>query len=63
MEQELKDKGVDGISTDNLKFYLLLCADDPVIFLSTGEGLQMNLDVLRDYCAKWRLILIQSKLK
>ena len=40
MEQELKDKGVNGISIDDLKLYFLLYADDSVIFSSTREGLQ-----------------------
>ena len=41
MEQELKDKGVNGISMDYLKLYFLLYADDSVIFSPTREGLQM----------------------
>ena len=63
MEQELKDKGVNGISIDDLKLYLLLHVDDSVIFSSTREGLQMGLDVLHDYCAKWRLIINTDKTK
>ena len=63
MEQELKDKGVNGISIDDLKLYLLLYADDSVIFSSTREGLQMGLDVLHDYCTKWRLIINTDKTK
>ena len=60
MEQELKDKCVNGISIDDLKLYLFLCPDDSVTFSSTREGLQMGLDVLHDYCRdyfKWRLII------
>ena len=63
MEQALKDKGVNGISIDDLKLYLLLYADDSVIFSSTREGLQMGLDVLHDYCTKWGLIINTDKLK
>ena len=63
MEQELKDKGVNGISIDDLKLYLLLYADDSVIFSSTREGLQMGLDVLHDYCTKWRLTINTDKTK
>ena len=63
MEQELKDKGVNGISIDDLKLYLLLYVDDSVIFSSTREGLQMGLDVLHDYCTKWRLIINTDKTK
>ena len=63
MEQELKDKGVNGISIDDLKLYPLLYADDSVIFSSTREGLQMGLDVLHDYCTKWRVIINTDKTK
>ena len=63
MEQELKDKGVNGISIDDLKLYLLLYADDSVIFSSTREGLQMGLGVLQDHCTKWRLLINTDKTK
>ena len=64
MEQELKDKGINGISIDDLKLYRLPYTDDSVIFSSTRDvRLKMGLDVLHDYCSKWRLIINTDKIK
>ena len=46
-----------------LKLYLLLYADDIVIFLSTSDGLQKGLDVLSEYCQKWKLRVNTDKLR
>ena len=44
LENELMQNGVDGIDIGMLKLYLLLYADDIVIFSSTSDGLQKGLD-------------------
>ena len=41
------------ITLDQLSIYLLLFADDTVIFSDTPEGLQSSLDNLESYCTKW----------
>ena len=47
-EGELMQNGIDGIDIGMLKLYLLLYADDIVIFSMSSEGLQKGLDVLCD---------------
>ena len=47
-----------------LKLYLLLYADDIVIFFSeTSDGLQRGLNILSDYCEKWKLVVNTDKTK
>ena len=47
-----------------LKLFLLLYADDIIIFFSeSAEGLQKGLDILKDYCDKWKLIVNTNKTK
>ena len=38
-----------------LKLYLLLCADDTVIFAESKEDLQLALNGMSDYCSLWKL--------
>lgn len=63
LESELIQKDVDGIDIGMLKLYLLLYADDIVIFSSTEEDLQKGLDVLSDYCERWKLTVNTEKTK
>ena len=42
---------------------MLLYADDIIIFSETADGLQRGLDILKDYCDKWRLIVNTNKTK
>lgn len=63
LENEYIQKGVDGFDTGMLKLYLLLYADDIVIFSNTSEGLQNGLDVLSEYCSKWKLTVNIDKTK
>ena len=63
LESELMQNGVDGTDIGMLKLYLLLYADDIVIFSSTSDGLQKGLDVLSDYCQKWKLTVNTEKTK
>ena len=51
LEQELDDKGVNGIDIGMVKLLLLLYADDIVLFAKTAEELQKSLDILEEYCA------------
>lgn len=63
MESELLNKGVPGVTCDDLKLCMLLYADDSVIFADTRNGLQEGLDFLHDYCQKWRLTVNSAKTK
>ena len=51
--------GIDGIDIGMLKLYLLLYADNIVIFSMSSEGL----DVLCDYCQRWKLTVNTDKTK
>ena len=63
LENEFVTKGVDGLDIGMLKLYLLQYADDIVIFSNTSDGLQRGLNVLSDYCNKWKLTVIVDKTK
>ena len=63
MEQELENNGVNGIDIGMFKVLLLLYADDIVLFGNTSEELQKSLDVLEEYCDRWRLTVNTSKTK
>ena len=63
IEQEFITKGADGVDTGFLKLFLLLYADDIVIFSETADGLQNRLNILYDYCQRWRLTVNPNKSK
>ena len=52
LEQQLITRGADGVGTGLLKLFLLLYADDIVIFPERASGLQNSLNILQDYCQK-----------
>lgn len=58
---------LDTKSLENIGFYIklfiLLYADDTVIFADTPEELQTALDVFEQYCATWKLTVNVSKTK
>ena len=60
MEQELENNGVNGIDIGMFKLLLLLYADDIVLFGNTSEELQKSLDILEEYCNRWRLTVNTS---
>ena len=53
----------NGICIEPLKLYLLLFADDAVLFSETREGLQNHLNNLENYCRKWNLTVNVDKTK
>ena len=63
LEQELDGKGVNGIDIGMVKLLLLLYADDIVLFAKTAEELQKSLDILEEYCDRWKLTVNKSKTK
>ena len=63
LESELIEKGVEGLDLNFIKLFLLMYADDIVIFSETEVGLQNGLDVLFDYCNKWKLTVNAQKTK
>ena len=60
MEHEIGQGGTSGVSLGNLKPFLLLYADDAVIFSETPGGLQVALDTMLAYCQRWKIELNTS---
>ena len=63
LEETLVSNNFKGIEIGMLKMFLLLYADDIIIFSDTEYGLQRGLDILKDYCNKWKLIVNINKTK
>jgi len=55
--------GFNGIDMYMTKLFLLLYADDIVIFADNAEELQKGLDVLHVYCQRWKLKINAQKRK
>ena len=63
IENEFQLKGSEGIDIGLLKMFLILYADDIVIFASSAQELQNNLNILSEYCNRNRLKLNTAKTK
>ena len=63
IELNLQENLNDGISIDQLQLYLLLFADDAVLFSETRQGLQNHLINLENYCTKCNLSVNVPKTK
>lgn len=63
IENSLQENIDAGITLDQLSLYLILFADDAVIFSETPEGLQSSLNELQNYCETWNLTVNVSKTK
>ena len=55
LEQEMISKDIAGLDLDYFKLFLLMYADDIVLFSETDEGLKNGLNCMYDYCQKWKL--------
>lgn len=63
IEQEFTSKGADAVCVADIQLFLLLYADDAVILSESREGLQEGLDIMHDYCVRWRLTVNTEKTK
>ena len=63
LESEFAKNGFEGVDIGVLKLFLLLYADDIVIFSETEKGLQTGLDILYAYCQSWKLKVNIQKTK
>ena len=63
IEEQFSHSGVEGLDLDLFKIFMLLYADDIVVFANNAEQLQAGLDVLSEYCARWKLKVNVSKTK
>ena len=55
IENEFISKDANGIDIDVLKIFLLLYADDIIIFAESADDLQNGLDIPYDYCQYWQI--------
>ena len=59
----LQQAGTQGVRLHDVWLRILLYADDGALVAHSAEDLQAMLHALRDYCAKWRLLVNVSKTK
>ena len=55
IEREYILKGAEGIDNGMLKLFLLLYADDIILFANDKQNLQLSLNILKNYCKRWKL--------
>ncbi|KAL4233737.1 hypothetical protein ACF0H5_008417 [Mactra antiquata] len=63
LEEHMILNGFKGVGIGMLKLFLLLYADDIVIFADTPDSLQNGLTILKEYCDKWKLVVNVQKTK
>ena len=63
LEEYLSVNNFQGVNLEMLQLLLLLYADDIVLFSETNAGLQKGLDIMLDYCKKWKLTINVGKTK
>ena len=61
IEDHFSHSGFEGLELHMFKIFLLLYADDIVIFANSAEELQYGLDSLPVYCNRWRMKVNVSK--
>ena len=61
LEDELCTKGFKEIDITLKKMFLLMYAVDIIIMAETPEDLQLGLNILEQYCNKWKLKLNKTK--
>ncbi len=55
LESVYQLNGSEGVDIGMLKLFILLYADDIVIFSESEHGMQEGLNLLSEYCIKWKL--------
>ena len=63
LEDEYINSGLDGIDVDLFKIFLMLYADDIVLFAESASQAQKYLDILFNYCNTWKLKVNTKKTK
>lgn len=61
MESYLADDSADMISLDEFQLFMLMFADDTVLFSYSSRGLQILLNKLKIYCLKWNITVNTTK--
>ena len=63
IEEQFILSGLDGLDVNMFKMFMLLYADDIVLFANSASELQDGLDLMSDYCKRWKLKINISKTK
>ena len=63
LEAELAGNDISGVNIGIINLYSLLYADDIILFGKTSEDLQNTLNVLEEYCKRWKLTVNTDKTK
>jgi len=64
IESVFYGKGLQGIDIDSFKIFLISYADDiMVLFANSNTELQNCLDILSEYCKRWKLDVNTVKTK
>ena len=63
IEREYILKGAEGVDIWMLKLFLLLYADDIILFANDKENLQLSLNILKNYCKRWKFKVNTQKTK
>ena len=63
MANDLLSNGISTFNINHFQMFMLLFADDTVLFADTLEELQMLMDNLHEYCCKWNISVNITKTK
>ena len=63
LEAEIVTKDISGINIGTINIYMLLYADEIILFGNSPEDLQKSLTILEEYCSKWKLTVNTNKTK
>ena len=63
IEEQFIQAGMEGIDIITVKTFMLLYADDIVVFGNSAEQLQDSLNLLSNYCQRWKLTVNINKTK
>ena len=63
IEEHFIQAGMEGIDIITVKMFMLLYADDIVLFGNSAEQLQDSLNLLSNYCKRWKLNVNINKTK
>ena len=63
IEREYILKGAEGVDIGMLKLFLLLYADDIILFANDKENLQLSRNILENCCKRWKLKVNTQKTK
>ena len=55
IERALESGGFRGVSMSDITIRTLLYADDLLLMSDSTEDLQLGIDILYDYCTRWKL--------